>query len=232
MIFKKMHYTLEVCAASMRSVEAAAQGGAERIELCSALSLDGLTPSMGMIRLVKERFPQLTLHVLIRPREGNFVYNELELSTMESDILLCKEAGADSVVVGALTPEGDIDLAAMRRLMQAADGLPVTFHRAFDICRQPEEALEQIISLGCRRILTSGQAATAEQGIALLHRLNQLSAGRIIIMPGGGVNAANAPTILQQTGCTEIHASASSLQPDGLKDTDPEKVAAILTALS
>ncbi len=216
----------------MRSVEAAAQGGAERIELCSALSLDGLTPSMGMIRLVKERFPQLTLHVLIRPREGNFVYNELELSTMESDILLCKEAGADSVVVGALTPEGDIDLAAMRRLMQAADGLPVTFHRAFDICRQPEEALEQIISLGCRRILTSGQAATAEQGIALLHRLNQLSAGRIIIMPGGGVNAANAPTILQQTGCTEIHASASSLQPDGLKDTDPEKVAAILTALS
>lgn len=227
-----MQYTLEVCTASMQSVAAAAAGGAHRIELCSALSLDGLTPSMGMIRIVKERFPQLTLHVLIRPREGNFVYNELEVATMESDIIECRKAGADSVVVGALTSEGDIDLAAMQRLMEAADTLPVTFHRAFDVCRHPEEALEQIIALGCRRILTSGQQPTAEQGIPLLHRLNQQADGRIILMPGGGVNATNAPLILQQTGCTEIHASASALQPDGLKDTDPQKVRAILEALS
>lgn len=226
-----MKYLLEVCAASIRSVEAAAAGGAERIELCSALSLDGLTPSMGMIHLVKERFPQLTLHVLIRPREGNFVYNELEVATMESDIRLCRETGADSVVVGALTPENDIDLPAMQRLMAAADGLPVTFHRAFDVCRRPEEALEQIITLGCRRILTSGQAATAEQGIPLLHLLNQQAAGRIILMPGGGVNAENALRILQATGCQEIHASASSIYPDGLKDTDPQKVQAILHTL-
>ena len=156
-----MQYTLEVCAASMQSVAAAAAGGAHRIELCSALSLDGLTPSMGMIRIVKERFPQLTLHVLIRPREGNFVYNDVELATMQSDIIECRKAGADSVVVGALTSEGDIDLAAMERLMEAADTLPVTFHRAFDVCRHPEEALEQIIALGCRRILTSGQQPTA-----------------------------------------------------------------------
>lgn len=227
-----MQYTLEVCAASMQSVAAAAAGGAHRIELCSALSLDGLTPSMGMIRIVKERFPQLTLHVLIRPREGNFVYNELEVATMESDIIECRKAGADSVVVGALTSEGDIDLAAMQRLMEAADTMPVTFHRAFDVCRHPEEALEQIIALGCRRILTSGQQPTAEQGIPLLHRLNQQADGRIILMPGGGVNATNAPLILQQTGCQEIHASASSLQPNGLKDTDPQKVQAILEALS
>ena len=205
-----MQYTLEVCAASMQSVAAAAAGGAHRIELCSALSLDGLTPSMGMIRIVKERFPQLTLHVLIRPREGNFVYNDVELATMQSDIIECRKAGADSVVVGALTSEGDIDLAAMQRLMEAADTMPVTFHRAFDVCRHPEEALEQIIALGCRRILTSGQQPTAEQGIPLLHRLNQQADGRIILMPGGGVNATNAPLILQQTGCTEIHASASS----------------------
>lgn len=227
-----MQYTLEVCAASMQSVAAAAAGGAHRIELCSALSLDGLTPSMGMIRIVKERFPQLTLHVLIRPREGNFVYNDVELATMQSDIIECRKAGADSVVVGALTSEGDIDLAAMQRLMEAADTMPVTFHRAFDVCRHPEEALEQIIALGCRRILTSGQQPTAEQGIPLLHRLNQQADGRIILMPGGGVNATNAPLILQQTGCTEIHASASALQPDGLKDTDPQKVRAILEALS
>lgn len=227
-----MQYTLEVCAASMQSVAAAAEGGARRIELCSALSLDGLTPSMGMIRIVKERFPQLTLHVLIRPREGNFVYNDVELATMQSDIIECRKAGADSIVVGALTPEGDIDLAAMQRLMEAADTLPVTFHRAFDVCRHPEEALEQVIALGCRRILTSGQQPTAEQGIPLLHRLNQQADGRIILMPGGGVNATNAPLILQQTGCQEIHASASSLQPNGLKDTDPQKVRAILEALS
>lgn len=227
-----MQYTLEVCAASMQSVAAAAEGGARRIELCSALSLDGLTPSMGMIRIVKERFPQLTLHVLIRPREGNFVYNDVELATMQSDIIECRKAGADSIVVGALTPEGDIDLAAMQRLMEAADTLPVTFHRAFDVCRHPEEALEQVIALGCRRILTSGQQPTAEQGIPLLHRLNQQADGRIILMPGGGVNATNAPLILQQTGCQEIHASASSLQPNGLKDTDPQKVQAILEALS
>ncbi len=227
-----MQYTLEVCAASMQSVAAAAEGGARRIELCSALSLDGLTPSMGMIRIVKERFPQLTLHVLVRPREGNFVYNDVELATMQSDIIECRKAGADSIVVGALTPEGDIDLAAMQRLMEAADTLPVTFHRAFDVCRHPEEALEQVIALGCRRILTSGQQPTAEQGIPLLHRLNQQADGRIILMPGGGVNATNAPLILQQTGCQEIHASASSLQPNGLKDTDPQKVRAILEALS
>lgn len=227
-----MQHTLEVCAASMQSVAAAAAGGAHRIELCSALSLDGLTPSMGMIRIVKERFPQLTLHVLVRPREGNFVYNDVELATMQSDIIECRKAGADSIVVGALTPEGDIDLAAMQRLMEAADTLPVTFHRAFDVCRHPEEALEQVIALGCRRILTSGQQPTAEQGIPLLHRLNQQADGRIILMPGGGVNATNAPLILQQTGCQEIHASASSLQPNGLKDTDPQKVRAILEALS
>ena len=227
-----MQYTLEVCAASMQSVAAAAEGGARRIELCSALSLDGLTPSMGMIRIVKERFPQLTLHVLVRPREGNFVYNDVELATMQSDIIECRKAGADSIVVGALTPEGDIDLAAMQRLMEAADTLPVTFHRAFDVCRHPEEALEQVIALGCRRILTSGHQPTAEQGIPLLHRLNQQADGRIILMPGGGVNATNAPLILQQTGCQEIHASASSLQPNGLKDTDPQKVQAILEALS
>ena len=225
------NYLLEVCAASIRSVDAAAKGGAQRIELCSALSLDGLTPSMGMVRMVKERYPQLTLHVLIRPREGDFVYNELEVETMASDIVECRKAGVDSIVVGALTSEGDIDLPVMQRLMSAADGLPVTFHRAFDVCRHPEEALEQIIDLGCQRVLTSGQAVTAEEGIPLLHRLNQLADGRIIIMPGGGVNSSNAMHILQATGCMEIHASASTKHPNGLKDTDPQKVQAILHTL-
>ena len=160
-----MKYLLEVCAASIRSVEAAAAGGAERIELCSALSLDGLTPSMGMIHLVKERFPQLTLHVLIRPREGNFVYNELEVATMESDIRLCREAGVDSVVVGALTPENDIDLPAMQRLMAAADGLPVTLVPGY-ITRYIVGRFPKQLIIDCEK-LKGGYEVTLTNGLEI-----------------------------------------------------------------
>ena len=201
-----MKRTLEVCCGSLTSVDAAVKGGAERIELCSALSLDGLTPSMGTIRLVRQRYPQLRVHVLIRPREGDFVYTRGELQTMLLDI---REAlpWVDGIVSGALTPQGDIDMAATQLLIEAAADRPFTFHRAFDVCRHPIQALEQLISLGCKRILTSGQEPSAEQGIELLRRLNDLADGRIIIMPGGGVNIRNVRLILDQTGCTEVHGS-------------------------
>lgn len=203
-----MKTLLEVCTGSLASVEAAAEGGAERIELCAALPLDGLTPSLGTIRLVRQRWPQLRIHVLVRPREGDFVYSQAELRAMALDIEAAKPY-ADGFVSGALTPEGDIDMMATEVLVRQSGDKPFTFHRAFDHCRQPLVAIEQLIRLGCSRILTSGQQPTALAGIDLLRRLNDVSSGRIIIMPGGGVNAENARLILDQTGCSEIHGSCS-----------------------
>ena len=203
-----MKTLLEVCTGSLASVEAAAEGGAERIELCAALPLDGLTPSLGTIRLVRQRWPQLRIHVLVRPREGDFVYSLAELRAMALDIEAAKPY-ADGFVSGALTPEGDIDMMATEVLVRQSGDKPFTFHRAFDHCRQPLVALEQLIRLGCSRILTSGQQPSALAGIDLLRRLNDVSSGRIIIMPGGGVNAENARLILDQTGCSEIHGSCS-----------------------
>ncbi len=207
-----MKRILEVCTGNLQSVKAAAEGGAERIELCSALSLDGLTPSLGLLRTVRSRYPELTIHVLIRPRErlqgSDFVYSEDEVQMMEQDIAASLPY-ADGIVIGALTPEGDIDRETTRRLVEASEGKPVTFHRAFDVCRNPSEALEQIIALGCRRILTSGQQTKAEAGITLLRELQQQAGDRLIIMPGGGVNENNARLILDQTGCREIHGSCS-----------------------
>ncbi len=202
--------SVEVCAGNIQSVVAAARGGAQRVELCSALELDGLTPSAGLIKSAR-MVHGVKLHVLIRPREGNFVYDADEVEIMCHDILLAKQSGADGVVIGALTKDRDIDLPTCRHLIEAAQGLQVTFHRAFDQCRNPEQALEEIITLGCTRILTSGQQITAEAGIPVLKRLVALSAGRIIIMPGAGVNTKNARSILDQTGATEIHGSFRSM---------------------
>lgn len=204
-----MERLVEVCAGNMGSVEAAVQGGAERIELCAALALDGLTPSMGMLQLVRERFPKLTIHVLVRPREGNFVYSDAELAVMERDMAALMP-WADGFVAGVLTAAGDIDVPATRRLLMAAQGKPFTFHRAFDVCRHPEMALEQLIDLGCQRVLTSGQQSTAEQGLDLLRTLCTQAHRRIIVMPGGGVNASNARHILDHLDTNEIHASASA----------------------
>jgi copper homeostasis protein len=204
-----MKRLLEVCTGNLASVIAAVKGGAERIELCSALSLDGLTPSIGLLKYVRKTFPELKIHVLIRSCEGGFVYSKDDLETMLLDIHEAS-AYADGIVCGALTPEGDIDTEALRLMVEASEGKPFTFHRAFDKCRNPQEALEQMIDAGCKRILTSGQQPSAEQGIPLLHKLNKQADGRIIIMPGGGVNEKNARLILDQTGCIEIHGSCSS----------------------
>ena len=204
-----MKRIFEVCTGNLASVIAAVEGGAERIELCSALSLDGLTPSIGLLKYVRQTFPLLKIHVLIRSCEGGFVYSKDDLDTMLLDIYETSSY-ADGIVCGALTPDGDIDTEALRLMVEASEGKPFTFHRAFDRCRNPQKALEQIIEAGCKRILTSGQQASAEQGIPLLHELNKQANGRIIIMPGGGVNEKNARLILDQTGCIEIHGSCSS----------------------
>ena len=196
---------LEVCCGDLQSVRAAIEGGAHRVELCEALELDGLTPSEAMMESAIGM--GIPVQVLIRVREGDFVYNKDEICKMRNDIRLARKLGAAGVVIGALMPDGSIDEEAIRCMMDEAEGLSVTFHRAFDVCRKPEEALEKIISLGCHRLLTSGQATTAEQGIPMLKKLIEQADGRIIIMPGAGVNPQNASRILEETGALEIHGS-------------------------
>lgn len=215
---------LEVCAANVASARAAAEGGAQRIELCTALELDGLTPSEEEIREGRV-IEGLRVNVLIRSREGNFVYTPEEIATMVAQIETARRLGADGVVIGALTPEGDIDVEACRQMMEAAGEMEVTFHRAFDVCRHPQKALEDIISLGCHRLLTSGQAAKAADGTALIRELQEQAQGRIILMPGSGVNPDNAQRILAETGCREIHSSA---RRPGDCTTSAEVVSAII----
>ena len=249
---------LEVCCGNPESVDAAVLGGARRIELCADLEADGLTPPVSWIRDAKARYPSLTVHVLIRPRAGNFVYSPEEADRMAQQVEEALEAGADGIVLGALTPERDVDLPLTERLVslvesfnladellrsdrchaandshffpEAARRVSITFHRAFDRCRRPFEALEQIIGLGCDRILTAGQAETAEAGAEVLRELRRRARGRIGILPGGGVTPGNAARILARTGCAEIHASAS-VNIDGKKVTDAGRVAGILQAI-
>lgn len=206
---------LEICAGSVESAVAARDGGAQRIELCAALEVGGVTPSAGLIAEAR-KVEGLTLNVIIRPRGGDFLYNEYETACMEQDIHTCKQLGVDGVVIGALTPDGDIDTVLCKRLIAAANGMSITFHRAFDMCRDPKKALEELIAMGCDRVLTSGQAATAEAGIPLLKELVQQAGRRIIIMPGCGVNSNNAAAILSATGATEIHASARKSVGSGM----------------
>lgn len=208
-------YVLEICTPSYNSALAALRGGADRIELCSGLGEGGLTPSIGLIKAARA-LPCLRVNVLIRPRGGDFLYTPAEQAIMVDDIKAAADAGADGIVVGALRPDGTIDIEAMSTFIHAAGGLPVTFHRAFDVCADPLQALDDIIALGCARLLTSGQAATAERGLPLLRRLTEQAAGRIIIMPGCGVNPTNALQILTQSGATEIHASATKPRPSGM----------------
>lgn len=219
--------TLEVCAGSIESIKAAYEGGADRVEVCSALSEDGLTPSVGMIRYARS-LDGLKVHVLIRPRGGDFVYTESEVQCMIDDIGMACQLGVDGVVIGALTRDGDIDVETCRRLIAATDGkVSVTFHRAFDVCRDIDIALGQIIDLGCDRLLTSGHARNVDEGVEALRRIVENIGKHLIIMSGCGVNPGNAVRILQATGATEIHASARSTRQFGRLETDPEIVSKI-----
>lgn len=198
---------MEVCVGSVESVIAARDGGAARFELCAALEVGGITPSIGLMEEAR-KVEGIKMHVLIRPRGGDFLYNESDKAAMVRDIVAARNCNADGVVIGALTADGDIDIPLCSTLIEAAGGMNVTFHRAFDMCRNPHKALEEIIALGCSRVLTSGQAATALQGASLLQELVKQADGRIVIMPGCGVNSSNAADILRFTGASEIHASA------------------------
>lgn len=198
---------LEICTETPAGLAAAQRGGAQRVELCSALSEGGLTPSMALIRMAC-RMSSITTHVLVRPRSGDFLYSTEEQALILKDIEIAVNEGAAGVVVGGLTSEGDVDMDFLRCCVAAASGASVTFHRAFDLCREPFRALNEIIDCGCNRLLTSGQAPTAEAGIPLIAQLVECAGNHLSILPGCGVNPKNAKRILVETGAREIHASA------------------------
>ena len=207
---------LEICVDSTASALAARAGGADRLELCADLSIGGTTPSLALVRQVKAE-TGLPVRVLLRPRAGDFCYDRWELAQMEELAAALVGAGADGIVTGVLTPEGDLDLPAMERICQAArqaaQGRPVALalHRAFDVCRDPFEALERLIELGCDRVLTSGQQSDAVKGIPLIAELVKRAGDRIIIMPGCGVRENNIACIEAETGAREFHTSARSV---------------------
>jgi len=199
---------LEICIDSVESALAAQQGGADRVELCSALYEGGLTPSAGLLEVVRER-ANIGVAAMIRPRGGDFCYSDDEFAVMERDIVRAKELGADVIVLGLLNPDGTVDRLRTAKLIELSRPLPVTFHRAFDMARDPYEALDDVLELGAERLLTSGQEKSAVEGMDLIADLVERAGDRLVVMPGGGVTERNLKKILAHTGAREIHGSAS-----------------------
>lgn len=212
---------VEVCANGVESCLAAQQGGADRVELCAGIPEGGTTPSYGEIKVARRVLTTTRLHVIIRPRGGDFLYSDLEVERMAADIAVCRDLGVDGVVFGCLTADGTIDVEKNRYLMECSQGMSVTMHRAFDRAADPEQALEQIIALGFNRILTSGQQPKAIQGVDLLARLNRQAAGRIILMAGSGVTEQNIKEIRDVTGLNEFHFSGRESVPSAMQYVNP-----------
>jgi copper homeostasis protein len=202
---------LEIAANSLTSALAAQAGGADRIELCENLTEGGTTPSFGTIALARERLT-IAVYVLIRPRGGDFVHDDDEREAMRRDVAACRQLGCDGVVLGALDVDGNVDVDTCRTLIAEAGTMGVTFHRAFDAARDPSAALEQLIALGCERVLTSGAQPSALAGADAIAAYVRQAAGRIRIMAGAGVNAATLPPLLQRSTVNEVHASARRLR--------------------
>lgn len=203
----KKSYQLEICANSVASALAAQEGGADRVEFCQNLEMGGTTPSLGQVWLTRAAL-KIGMHVLIRPRAGDFLYSDIEFQEMKADILFCKEAKCDGVVIGLLHADGSVDAERTAELVALAQPMHVTFHRAFDVCNDPFEALERIIACGCGRLLTSGMKNTALEGAELIKELIERANGRIAIMPGSGVNESNISQLARVTGATTFHTSA------------------------
>ena len=199
---------LEICANSIQSAINAQQAGAHRVELCENLAQGGTTPSFGLISQVKKHLT-IKLYVLIRPRPGDFLYTDLEFDVIKKDIEICKQLGVDGVVCGILLSNGEIDIVRTKELVKFAKPMSFTFHRAFDFTNDPFKALEDVISTGADRILTSGQQPTAIQGEHFIRELVKIAKGRIIIMPGSGVNEDNIEYLIE-TGAKEFHMSGTA----------------------
>ena len=198
---------IEICAQSITSALAAQQGGADRIELCTALEVGGLTPSPATM-LEAKRLLTIPVCVLIRPRSGDFIYSDVEFDCIKRDVRWCREHGLDGVVIGILTPKGTIDVPKMKALLDIARPMQVVCHRAFDQTPDASEALEQLIALGFDRVLTSGQAQNVVIGRDILRGLVEQANGRITIMPGNGVNPDNLKDLMAHTNAPDFHTSS------------------------
>ena len=201
-----MKYLIEIATSDFLTTKSAIEGGADRIELCANLAEGGTTPSYAHIKKCREAF-DIALFPIIRPRGGDFLYTKDEFEIMKNDIKLCKELGCEGIVIGLLNMDGTIDMTRASELIELAYPLEVTFHRAFDRCKDPFAALEELIEIGCQRILTSGQKPTVSEGVNLIAELNKKADDRIIILPGSGVRKDNIKMFAERTGCVEFHSS-------------------------
>lgn len=218
-----MTYQIEVCIDNLESLHQAIAGGANRIELCSSLALGGLTPSFGFMQRAAALSP-IPIYAMIRPRQGDFIYDQDDIDAMLLDIKAAGQAGLQGIVFGVLTPQGTINMSQAECLMATAIecNLGVTFHRAIDQCSDVKQALEQIAQLGCERILTSGLAANVEQGVPMLKQMVVQANGRFAIMAGAGLTADNVVAITEQTGVTQVHMSGKSTRPSLMETVSDE----------
>ena len=215
-----MSVLVEICTGSVEDVLESEKGGAHRVELCSALALGGLTPSIATV-LEANRLSSLPIMVMIRPRSGGFCYSEVEFTTMERDLEAAAEAGADGFVFGVLQSDGVVDAKRTARLVKIAAGMPTVFHRAFDVTPDPFEALSTLIDLGIRRVLTSGQEPSSPNGVELIRELVAKAGDRLEIMPGSGVRVHNVAELVRTTGCRQVHLSAHKSYVDSSTLNNP-----------
>jgi copper homeostasis protein len=211
-----MNFKLEICSFNLTSALIAQQAGAHRVELCASPDEGGTTPSQGVIRAARERL-HIELYPIIRPRGGDFLYSEEEFDVMLKEVEFCKQIGCDGVVIGLLNADGTVDKKRSARLVETAFPLGVTFHRAFDWAINPFEAMEDIISIGCERILTSGQRPVAMEGVVMINELVRQADDRILIMPGSGVRSSNIIELVQKTDAPEYHTSARIRVPGAME---------------
>ena len=210
----------EICIDSVEGAIVAEQAGADRVELCANLLEGGTTPSLGLMETTVAR-TNLPVQVMIRPRGGDFLYSDIEIGIMLRDIAAARAARAGGVVFGCLTADGGVDARLTEKLIAAARPLSVTFHRAFDVSRDPVEALRSLIDLGIDRLLTSGQEPSVLEGAPLIRRLIELAAGRLIVMPGGGITARNVARVVAESGAGEIHFAALSETASDMAHRNP-----------
>jgi copper homeostasis protein len=214
---------VEICCGSSEDATAAQEGGADRVELCTALCVGGLTPSLGAIEEARARL-SIPIVAMVRPRAAGFRYRNHEIAVMERDVEGALAAGASGVVFGVLDDEGEIEIPSCRRLRRAAADRQAVFHRAFDLVSDPVRALEQLIDLGFTRVLTSGLSASASLGASRLRRLIEQADGRIEILPGGGIRPENVRELVAKTGCRQVHLSAFGIESDPSTSRRPELV--------
>jgi len=212
----KKPVTLEICLESVDSVIASDRGGAQRVELCANLLEGGTTPSAGTIRAAREN-SKIAINVMIRPRGGDFLYTDAEFASMQHDIRIAKELGADGIVLGLLRADGTVDVERTRQLVELAKPLPVTFHRAIDVSRDLLEALEDVISTGAACVLTSGGQPSVVDGAPMVARMIEAAENRIVVMPGCGIRPDNVLSVLETTGAHEVHVALREETPSGMQ---------------